>query len=206
MKDKNSDTVKKILNNILRQSDKDNKSETIRHIEIIKREFRLKGISIPKGFSPQSCYRKINKKSLIDRKIRSDKFSQRSVSLNKYWEKYKEFVLTIYSQNPSISIHKLAELVNEYAVQNNYDTVKITTLSRHIRELVRISSNFTQKSKEPNPENIFKIFIVNSYKYFFANKSNVQIGKIIEFANLESTFEKKAEKFFSLLRDKGVNA
>ncbi len=200
MKEKDSDTAKKMLNNILRQNDKDSKAETIKYIETLKNEFRQKGINIPKGFSSQSCYRKIDDKSKIERKIRSDKFSKRSFALNNHWDKYKEFVLTEYSKNPNISIHKLAKLTNEYALQNNYEPVKISTLSRHILELVRISSNLTHISNEPNPENIFKIFVSNPEIYFLTTKSKKEIGKIIEYANLESTYESKAEKYLLLMK------
>jgi len=205
MKVKNTVAIEKMLNEILLQADKDNKSESIKQIGKLKKECHDKGIKIPIGFSISLCYKKIDNKSLINRKIRSDRFSKRNMALNKNWQKYKEFILSEYSKHPDISIHKLAELTNEHALQNNYETVKITTLSRHIKELLRIGFNSNHKISHSKPENILKIFITNPENYFFASKSKEEIGKIIEFANLESTFEKKAESFLSLIINKRGN-
>jgi len=79
--------------------------------------------------------------------------------------------------------------VNPSPLDNNGDNIKNTP-----------SKGFIRMDSYAELESNLKKLISEEFEFFSSMKSKRELGKIIEISNRESTFEKKAEKFLSLIR------
>ncbi len=79
--------------------------------------------------------------------------------------------------------------VNPFPLDNNGDNIKNTPTQGYIR----------MDSYAELENNLNKLF-AEKLEFFSSMKSTKELGQVIEIANKESTFEKKAEKFLSMIR------
>jgi hypothetical protein len=79
--------------------------------------------------------------------------------------------------------------VNPFPLDNNRDNIKTTP-----------ERGFIRMDAYEELEINLKDLLTEELEFFSSMKSKKELGQIIEIANRESTFEKKAEKFLSLIR------
>jgi len=79
--------------------------------------------------------------------------------------------------------------VNPFPMDDNSENIKETP-----------AKGFTRMDSYPELETHLKKLLSDKLEFFSSMKSKEELGKIIEIANREPTFEKKAEKFLSLIR------
>ncbi len=80
--------------------------------------------------------------------------------------------------------------VNPFPMDDNSENIKETP-----------AKGFTRMDSYPELETHLKKLLSDKLEFFSSMKSKEELGKIIEIANREPTFEKKAEKFLSLIRE-----
>lgn len=80
--------------------------------------------------------------------------------------------------------------VNPSPLDNNGDNLKNTP-----------GNGFIRIDSYSELETYFDILFEEEREYFSSMKSKTELGEIIEISNLESSLEKKAEKFLSLIRN-----
>jgi hypothetical protein len=80
--------------------------------------------------------------------------------------------------------------VNPFPMDDNSENIKETP-----------AKGFTRMDSYAELEGHLKKLLSDKLEFFSSMESKEELGKIIEIANREPTFEKKAEKFLSLIRE-----
>jgi hypothetical protein len=150
------------------------------------------------GYSYPSVCRKLNDKSKISRKIRSDKNKIRNPILNIYWEEIEECTSLLYFENKGPSLEKLRELILNKLNQGNGELSKVPigTFKKQLKKLLEKSN---QESVEIGS---YKKLETEQKVYFAGWNTKKELAKFIMIANQESDSKKKAEKYLKLIKIK----
>ena len=150
------------------------------------------------GYSYQSVCRKLNEKSKINRKCRSDKNERRNPILKIYWEEIEECAPLLYFENKRPSLEILRELVLNKLNQGNgkLSRVPVGTFRKQLKKLL-------EKPNQENTEKGSNNKLKTEQKIYFAGwNTKKELAKFIRIANQESDNKKKAEKFLTFIKIK----